>query len=91
MPCPSKFQEGDYLVTQEQINALGEELVKEEGIVEVDEAHFGPIGLADDSDPNSDALVVLVYNVQDDLLLRLRRGRRTRRATSPRNTSPTPG
>ena len=65
VPCPSKFQEGDYLVTQEQINALGEELVKEEGIVEVDEAHFGPIGLADDSDPNSDALVVLVYNVQD--------------------------
>ena len=65
VPCPSKFQEGDYLVTQEQINALGEELVKEEGIVEVDEAHFGPIGLANDSDPNSDALVVLVYNVQD--------------------------
>jgi Immune inhibitor A peptidase M6 len=64
-PCPSKFEEGEYLVTQAQIDALGNELVKEEGIVEVDEAHFGPIGLADASDPESDALVVLVYNVQD--------------------------
>jgi len=64
-PCPSKFEAGDYTVTQEQIDALGDELVKEEGIVEVDEAHFGPIGLADASDENSDALVVLVYNVQD--------------------------
>ena len=64
-PCASKFAAGEYLVTQEQIDALGNELVKQDGIVEVDEAHFGPIGLADASDPESDSLVVLVYNVQD--------------------------
>ena len=33
--------------------------------MEVDEAHFGPMGVADASDPASDSLVVLIYNVQD--------------------------
>ena len=64
-PCPSKFEAGDYTVTQEQIDLLGTELVKQDGIVEVDEAHFGPMGVADASDPTSDSLVVLIYNVQD--------------------------
>jgi hypothetical protein len=64
-PCPSKFESGDYTVTQEQIDVLGNELVENDGIVEVDEAHFGPMGLADASDPASGSLVVLIYNVQD--------------------------
>ena len=35
------------------------------GIVQVDTDHFGPIGLADPADPDSDALVVLAYNIVD--------------------------
>ena len=54
----------DYLITQAQIDALGDELANH--IVPVDEAHFGDIGLADPNDPDSDALVMLVYNVQDE-------------------------
>ncbi|HUQ42869.1 MAG TPA: hypothetical protein VM451_00455 [Candidatus Limnocylindria bacterium] len=62
VPCADNDVE-DYLITQAQINALGNELVDQ--IVAVDEAHYGEIGLADPADPNSDALVMLVYNVQD--------------------------
>ena len=54
----------DYLITQAQIDALGDELANH--IVPVDETHFGDIGLADPNDPDSDALVMLVYNVQDE-------------------------
>jgi len=64
-PCPSKFAAGEYTVTQEQIDALGNELVTSGGIVQVDEAHYGPMDAADPNDPASDSLVMLVYNVQD--------------------------
>lgn len=50
---------------QGQINALGDELANH--IVAVDEAHFGDIGTAEGEDgTSSDALVMLVDNVQDD-------------------------
>jgi hypothetical protein len=56
-PCATTPNE-DYVITDEQIAQLGNELTSK--IVQVDEAHFGPMG-------GSDALVVLVYNVQDDM------------------------
>lgn len=62
-PCADNSVD-DYLITQAQINQLGAELANH--IVPVDEAHFGDVGLADPSDPESDALVMLVYNVQDE-------------------------
>lgn len=61
-PCATR-PDSDYVITQTQINTLGDLLARQ--IVGVNEAHFGPIGLANASDPNSDSLVVLVYNVQD--------------------------
>ena len=61
-PCAENAQ-SDFVMTQEQINELGDALTNQ--MVAVDEAHFGPIGLADASDPESDALVLLAYNVQD--------------------------
>ena len=63
MPCATT-RRADFMITQAQINTLGDELASQ--IVAVDEEHYGAIGLADPSDPASDALVVLVYNVQDD-------------------------
>ncbi len=62
-PCADNTPD-EFLMTQEQIDALGDELTNQ--IVAVDEAHFGEIGLADPADPNSDALVLLAYNVQDE-------------------------
>jgi hypothetical protein len=62
-PC-AQHDPADYVVTQEQIDIVGDTLANQ--IVGVNEAHFGPIGLADASDPDSDALVVLVYNDFDD-------------------------
>jgi hypothetical protein len=62
-PCADNTPE-ENLMTQAQIDALGDELAGQ--IVAVDEAHYGPIGLADPADPNSDALVLLAYNVQDE-------------------------
>jgi hypothetical protein len=62
-PCADNTP-AENLMTQEQIDALGDELANQ--IVAVDEAHYGEIGLADASDPNSDALVLLAYNVQDE-------------------------
>jgi hypothetical protein len=63
-PCADNSA-SDYLITQAQINALGDELASH--IVAVDEAHFGDVGTAVGSDgTSSDALVMLVYNVQDD-------------------------
>ena len=61
-PCAT-HPDSEYVITQAQINFLGDLLASQ--IVGVDEAHFGPLGLANASDPNSDSLVVLVYNVQD--------------------------
>jgi Immune inhibitor A peptidase M6 len=63
-PCADNVA-SDYLLTQEQINLLGDELANH--IVAVDEAHFGDIGTAVGEDgTSSDALVMLVYNVQDE-------------------------
>jgi hypothetical protein len=62
-PCADNTIE-EYTITQAQIDALGDELTDQ--IVEVDEAHFGEIGLADPGNPDSDALVLLAYNVQDE-------------------------
>jgi hypothetical protein len=64
VPCGSQFDPGDYVMTQEQINLLGDQL--KDQIVAVNVDHFGPIGLADPADPESDALVVLAYNILDD-------------------------
>ena len=62
-PCADRDQ-SEYVITQPQITQLGDALTNQ--IVRVDEAQFGPIGLADASDPDSDALVVLAYNAFDD-------------------------
>ena len=62
-PCADNSAD-DYVLTQAEINYLGDELTNH--IVPTDEDHFGKIGLADPADPDSDALVMLVYNVQDE-------------------------
>ena len=63
-PCAERSAD-DYLITQAQIDALGDELANH--IVAVDEAHYGDIGTAVGEDgTSSDALVMLVYNVQDE-------------------------
>ncbi|HYI22125.1 MAG TPA: hypothetical protein VEX62_05755 [Candidatus Limnocylindrales bacterium] len=64
VPCGSQFDPGDYVMTQEQINLLGDQL--KDQIVAVNVDHFGPIEPADPTDPESDALVVLAYNILDD-------------------------
>ena len=56
VPCATTPNE-DFAITQAQINTLGDELKNR--IVRVDEDHFGEMG-------GSNALVLLVYNVQDD-------------------------
>ena len=62
-PCESNAVE-DYLITQAQIDSLGDQLADK--IVAVNEDHFGPMDAADPNDPASDSLVTLVYNVQDE-------------------------
>jgi Immune inhibitor A-like, MAM domain len=62
-PCADNTP-AENLMTAEQIEALGDALTDQ--IVAVDEAHYGEIGLADPTDENSDALVLLAYNVQDE-------------------------
>jgi hypothetical protein len=63
-PCADASAD-DYLITQEQINTLGDELASH--IVAVDEAHYGDVGTAvGDDGTSSDALVMLVYNVHDE-------------------------
>jgi len=62
-PCGDQFAAGDYVITQEQVDLLGDQLVDQ--IVATNVAHFGPIGLAEDGDPDSDAVVVLAYNILD--------------------------
>jgi hypothetical protein len=63
VPCATNSV-SNYRLTQGQINYLGNELTQQ--IVAVDEAHFGPMDAADPTDPASDSLVTLVYNVQDE-------------------------
>jgi len=58
VPCADNLA-SDYLITQTQINKLGDELKNH--IVAVDVAHYGPI-----SGGQANALVMLVYNVTDD-------------------------
>ncbi len=63
-PCADNSVD-DFALTQAQIDLLGDELTSQ--IVPVDEAHFGDIGTAVGEDgTSSDALVMLVYNVQDE-------------------------
>ena len=63
VPC-SENDAADYTLTQAQIDYLGDQLADQ--IVEVNEDHFGPMDAADPTDPSSDSLVTLVYNVQDE-------------------------
>jgi hypothetical protein len=63
VPCDTA-DPADYVLTQAQIDTLGDQL--RDQIVRVDEEHFGPMDAADPSDPSSDSLVTLVYNVQDE-------------------------
>jgi hypothetical protein len=62
-PC-ADAQASDFAITQDQVNYLGDKLADQ--IVAVDEDHFGQMGPADPTDPSTEALVTLVYNVQDD-------------------------
>jgi immune inhibitor InhA-like protein len=62
-PC-AESSASDYVLTQAQINYLGNELTNH--ILAVDESHFGQIGLADPTDADSDALVMIVYDIHDD-------------------------
>jgi hypothetical protein len=59
-PC-ADAQASDFAITKAEVTYLGDQLANQ--IVRVDEAHYGQIGDAGASD---DALVTLVYNVQDD-------------------------
>jgi hypothetical protein len=62
-PCADNTA-AEFTLTQEQIDALGDELSQQ--IVAVDEEHFGPMDAADPAVPESDSLVMVVYNVQDE-------------------------
>ena len=62
-PAPTKSTD-DYTVTQEQIDQLGDELSRPDRRGR--RGALRPDGAADASDPASDSLVMLVYNVQDD-------------------------
>jgi hypothetical protein len=61
-PCADSSAE-DYVLTQAQIDYMGDELANQ--IVAVDEEHFGPMDAADPNEPASDSLVMVAYNVQD--------------------------
>jgi hypothetical protein len=60
VPC-ADAKATDFALTPAQITYLGDELAHQ--IVAVDEAHFGNTG---DAGASGDAVVTLVYNVQDD-------------------------
>ena len=64
VPCTDLTAE-DFTLTQAQIDFLGDELSSQ--IVAVDEEHFGPMEAADPAEPATDSLVMVVYNVQDEL------------------------
>ena len=59
-PCADNARE-DYVITPSQVTGLGTELANH--IVAVDEAQFGQMGAPPGT--SNDALVVLVYNIQD--------------------------
>ncbi|WP_454777628.1 hypothetical protein [Georgenia muralis] len=60
VPCAENSAD-DYLLTQDQVDYIGDALADQ--ILAVNEEHFGDLGAAASG---SDALVTLVYNVQDD-------------------------
>lgn len=62
VPCAER-DVADFTLTQAQIDYMGDQLANQ--IVAVDEEHFGEMDAADPSQPASDALVMVVYNVQD--------------------------
>lgn len=62
VPCADASVD-DYVLTQAQIDYMGDQLANQ--IVAVDEEHFGLMDAADPSEPASDSLVMVVYNVQD--------------------------
>jgi len=64
VPCQQPLL-SRYLITQQMINYLGDTLKNR--IVANDEAFYAPISPAKAGDPNSKALVMLVYNVIDDM------------------------
>ncbi len=64
VPCATT-PDSSYTLTQAQIDYLGDTLANQ--IVAVDEEHFGEMLAADPNDPASDALVMVVYNVQDEM------------------------
>lgn len=64
VPCTDNNLASEFVISQEQIDYLGDELAGQ--IVAVDEEHFGLMDAADPADPATDSLVSLVYNVQDD-------------------------
>lgn len=63
-PCGELTAE-DFTLTQAQIDFLGDELSNQ--IVAVDEEHYGEMDAADPAQPATDSLVMVVYNVQDEL------------------------
>lgn len=63
VPCADATPE-EFTITQAQIDYMGNQLANQ--IVAVDEEHFGPMDAADPTDPASDSLVMVVYNVQDE-------------------------
>jgi hypothetical protein len=62
VPCAST-DAADFTLTQAEIDYLGDQLAQH--VVAVDEEHFGLMDAADPSEPASDSLVMVVYNVQD--------------------------
>ncbi|MFH5821232.1 hypothetical protein [Georgenia sp. AZ-5] len=64
VPCADSSA-AEFTLTQEQIDYLGDELAGQ--IVHVNEQHFGEMGPANPDDPQSESLVTLVYNVQDEM------------------------
>ncbi|WP_166845073.1 hypothetical protein [Isoptericola sp. BMS4] len=63
VPCADRSA-SEFVLTQAQIDYLGDTLSDQ--IVAVDEEHFGEMGAADPDEPATDALVTVVYNVQDE-------------------------
>ncbi|HEX7746864.1 MAG TPA: hypothetical protein VF462_16590 [Micromonosporaceae bacterium] len=62
-PCATATA-SKFTLTQAQINYVGDKLANQ--IVAVDEEHFGPMQAADPAVPESDSLVMVLYNIQDD-------------------------
>ncbi|MBM7505278.1 hypothetical protein ACFPER_17470 [Agromyces aurantiacus] len=63
VPCAERDVE-DFALTQAQIDYMGD--ILSDQIVAVDEEHYGFMDAADPNVPESDSLVMVVYNVQDE-------------------------